>query len=437
MAVVLAYTSPALGHLFPFCALSNELVARGHRVHVRTLADGVELCRSLEFQAEAVDPRIEALQLADPTTRSVLRAVGNTVRVLSARAAIEVDDLLGALDSAEPDIVIVDANCWGAISAAEAQSRPWLVFAPFIPYLRAAGSPPFGAGAAPMPGAAGRIRDWGIGTVTSFVFDRPFSRGMCQVRNSLGLPTVCSADGLLRRAPRLLVATGKPFEYPHTDWGPTVELIGPAEFNLPTAEHPSLLDGIDAPIVLVTTSSVRQADDCLVSTAIKALDGQPVHLVATLPAGGDTAIRRRRGVTLARFVPHSIVLERAVCVITHGGMGVTQKALARGIPVCVVPFGRDQFEVARRVEVAQCGTRLPASRLNEERLRAAVQKAMTMSTGAAAVAQGFEATGGVRRGAELVEESLKPARPRPAGSAPSAASAPPMPGHALDTACDP
>ena len=29
-------------------------------------------------------------------------------------------------------------------------------------------------------------------------------------------------------------------------------------------------------------------------------------------------------------------------------MGATQKALAHGVPVCAVPFGRDQFEVARR-----------------------------------------------------------------------------------------
>ncbi|MCV7070521.1 glycosyltransferase, partial [Mycobacterium rufum] len=50
--------------------------------------------------------------------------------------------------------------------------------------------------------------------------------------------------------------------------------------------------------------------------------------------------------------------------MTHGGMGITQKALARGIPVCAVPFGRDQFEVARRVQVARCGTRLPARRLS-------------------------------------------------------------------------
>lgn len=37
-------------------------------------------------------------------------------------------------------------------------------------------------------------------------------------------------------------------------------------------------------------------------------------------------------------------------MISHGGTGTTQKALAAGVPVCAVPFMRDQFEVARRVE---------------------------------------------------------------------------------------
>jgi UDP:flavonoid glycosyltransferase YjiC (YdhE family) len=53
-----------------------------------------------------------------------------------------------------------------------------------------------------------------------------------------------------------------------------------------------------------------------------------------------------------QFVPHGAVLDRACCAITHGGMGTTVKALDRGVPVCVVPFARDQAEVARRVEMA-------------------------------------------------------------------------------------
>jgi UDP:flavonoid glycosyltransferase YjiC (YdhE family) len=71
---------------------------------------------------------------------------------------------------------------------------------------------------------------------------------------------------------------------------------------------------------------------------------------------------------LAGFIPHSRALERAVCAVTHGGMGATQKALARGVPVRAVPFGRDQFEVSRCVEVSGAGTRLPARRLRPDRI---------------------------------------------------------------------
>ncbi|CAN3127651.1 glycosyltransferase [Mycobacterium sp. smrl_JER01] len=404
MAVVLAYTAPAIGHLYPFCALLNEMAARGHEIHVRTLAAGVDLCLGQGFKAAPVDARIEQLQSAH-TTRGVLRSAAETVRVLTERAVWEVDDFTDAVGAVDPDVILVDANCWGALSAAEAQSRPWLVFSPFIPYLRSPGLPPFGAGARPLRGPIGAVSNWGVGMVTGMVFDRPFRAGVRPVRAALGLPEVRSADQLLRRAPRLLVATGKPFEYPDTRWGDSVELIGPAIFD-PPAQPPAWLDDIDRPIVLVTTSSVGQADRALVSAAVRAFAGDDVHVVASLPADEDGELCHRPGVTLARFVPHSLVLDRAVCVVTHGGMGITQKALDRGIPVCAVPFGRDQFEVARRIEVARCGVRLPARRLSAPRLRAAVNSALTRSAGAAEVAAGFAATGGVRRAADIVENSI-------------------------------
>ncbi len=39
------------------------------------------------------------------------------------------------------------------------------------------------------------------------------------VRADVGLESVGSVDEYLRRAPLMLVATGKPFQYPQTDWG--------------------------------------------------------------------------------------------------------------------------------------------------------------------------------------------------------------------------
>ena len=139
-------------------------------------------------------------------------------------------------------------------------------------------------------------------------------------------------------------------------------------------------------------------------------------VVATLPAGLPSDVTLGPNATVVEFVPHGPVLDRAVCAVTHGGMGATQKALARGVPVCVVPFGRDQFEVARRVEVARCGTRLPAKKLTAARLSANVRQAMTMIDGARRVAAGFDhggascATGlatqefGVRLGGSLTPD---------------------------------
>jgi UDP:flavonoid glycosyltransferase YjiC (YdhE family) len=106
---------------------------------------------------------------------------------------------------------------------------------------------------------------------------------------------------------------------------------------------------------------------------------------------------------LESFVPHSAILEHAACAITHGGAGATQKALAAGVPVCVVPFGRDQLEVARRVEMAGAGTRLSAQRLSAGRLRSRVRAAIAMRDGARRVAEGFAATGGASAGADAFE----------------------------------
>jgi UDP:flavonoid glycosyltransferase YjiC (YdhE family) len=48
-------------------------------------------------------------------------------------------------------------------------------------------------------------------------------------------------------------------------------------------------------------------------------------------------------------------------VVTHGGHGTVMKALAAGVPLVVLPMGRDQLEVAARVVAAGAGVRLKPS----------------------------------------------------------------------------
>jgi MGT family glycosyltransferase len=406
MATILAYTSPALGHLFPFSALLSELAGRGHNIHLRTLSTGVEMGRSLGFATEAIDARIETIVHEDWKAPNPRAALTMAVDVFCRRAAYEVADFTDAIARTTPDALIVDVNCWGALSVADARDIPWASFSPYTPALQSPGVPPFGLGLRPLPGVRGRIRDSALRPIASGILEKAVLPRGNAIRASVGAPPVASADDFMRRAPLMLVASGKPFEYPQTDWGDAVQMIGPCMFEPVMDSVPDWLAAIDRPIVLVTTSSQQQADAKLVAAAMTALADEPVHVVATLPAGLPSDVTLAANATVREFLPHGPVLDRAVCAITHGGMGATQKALARGVPVCVVPFGRDQFEVARRVEVAGAGTRLPAKELTPARLLASVRQAMTMTDGARRVAAGFEATGGVARGADLIEQRV-------------------------------
>lgn len=410
MATILAYTSPARGNLYPIVALLIELQRRGHRIMLRTLAAGVPTGRALGFEASAVDRRIEDSVMTDwmaPNSRTALKVAFG---VFGQRAAYEVEDVRGVIAAARPELLVVDANCWGAAAVADAGAVPWVSFWPFTPFLRSRRVPPFGPGLRPLPGPFGRLRDEAVRPFVTAPFERALLGPLRAVREAAGATAVRGVDELLRRAPLMLVATGEPFEYTHPDWGDSVELIGPCEFD-PPAVTPRWLEDIDRPIVLVTTSSDRQADTRLPVAAMAALAAEPVHVVATYPSGVPDGIVVPANATVHEFVPHGVVLGRAVAAITHGGMGSTQKALALGIPVCAVPYGRDQFEVARRVEVSRSGTRLPARRLTPSRLKSKVLQAMTMTRGAQQVADGFKATGGVSRGADLIERRLLGVRP--------------------------
>ncbi|MGH3559195.1 MAG: glycosyltransferase [Mycobacterium sp.] len=406
MATILAYTSPALGHLYPICALLSELHRRGHRIALRTLAAGVSTGRQLGFVTEAIDPRIEDIVMSDWTAPNNRAALKLSCDIFSQRAAHEIGDLRRSIEVVRPEAVIVDANCWGAAAVADAGELPWCSFWPFTPFLRSRGAPPFGPGLRPWPGVAGGLRDAALRPIVLGVVEKAMLGPLNTVRAEAGAAPVRSADEFARRAPLILVATGEPFEYPHPDWGDSVQMIGPCDFDPPAGDPPDWLGDIERPIVLVTVSSERQDDIGLGLTAMEALADQPVHVVVTLPLGVPAGVTPPPNATVKTFVPHGAVLDRAVCTVTHGGMGSTQKALARGVPVCVVPHGRDQFEVARRVEVSGSGTRLPAKKLTPARLKCKVLQAMSMADRAQRVAEGFAATGGVSRGADLVERRL-------------------------------
>lgn len=405
MSRILAYTSPARGHLFPLMAILLELRSRGHDVVVRTLAGELGMVRGLGIDAEPIDSRIEDRPLDDWRHSRAQAALRASVATFAERALFDSADLADAIERHRPDAVIVDTNAWGAQAAAEAWGGPWCSLMPYPTPLPSADVPPFGLGLPPAHGAIGRVRDAALRPMIIGAIEKATLPRYNEVRAHLGLAPLGTVAALYANPPLTLLLTAEPFEYHRRDWPASFVQVGPCDWD-PPAERPAWLDEIDQPIALVTTSSEYQADGRLVDAAIEALDALGLYVVASLPAVADARAVPRAHARVERFVPHGAVLDRAVVAVTHAGMGATQKALVRGVPVCAVPFGRDQFEVARRVEVAGAGSRLPGRRLTADRLRAATQTALTRTAGARRVAAGFAAAGGPPAAADAVEARL-------------------------------
>ncbi len=408
---VLVYTSPARGHLFPVVPILDELQRRGHAIAVRTLASAVPLLRERGFDADPLASRIETLKLDDYLARSPMGKVKRAMAQFGLRAQHEVADLQSAIDVERPDAILVDAMTWGAGAVAEAWNGPWAQWFPYPLPLGSGDVPPFGPGLRPLHNPIGRARDRILRPLLSGVMKRAVFPQLNAVRSKVGVRPFAALDEMYTVAPLLLYMTAEPFEYPRSDWPDSILMVGPCSWEPPAAQPPWLAE-VDRPLVLVSTSSEFQDDGRLVSTALAALADEPVQVVATVPSAqlpsGDIPENAR----VEPFLPHSPILARAACAVTHGGAGATQKALAAGVPVCVVPFGRDQMEVARRVEVARAGTRLPAQRLTPDRLRDKIRAAMTQTAGARRVANGFSAAGGpVAAAAAFEAHAVQPQLP--------------------------
>lgn len=398
---VLAYTSPARGHLNPMMEALVELHRRGTEVHVRTLSSQVKAVRAAGLACEPLAPAIEVLVHDDHEARSQIEAGRRSFATFASRSPHDAADFAAALEAVRPDVSLIDVTCLGAKAVAEREGIAWAESRPFLLEEGAPGIPPFGLGLRPMRGPLGRLRDAAL-SLTSRSFDKQARLPAVNAgRRAAGLTELELGDEWRHRASLTLYWTAAPFEYPRP-LPPGVAMVGPGLWDT-GADAPFELPQDQRPLVLVACSSEFQDDGAIAVAALAGLRGR--WRLAVTTAGVDPAALGDAGDALvARFLPHSQLLERASAVVCHGGMGITQKALAFGVPVCVVPWGRDQLDVAAHVVEAGAGTKLPRRRLTPERLADSVEATLACAPGAAAVRAGYEAAGKAGRAATLLEE---------------------------------
>jgi len=222
-------------------------------------------------------------------------------------------------------------------------------------------------------------------------------------RERLGLAPIDSFHGGI--IPNLaLVATYPQLEYPRR-WPAGVEVTGPMTFELP---HPDIeLPPGDAPLVLVAPSTAHDSDNHLVRTALEALAGESVRVVATTNrVVPQRPIEVPANAVLVEWLSYSQLMPAASLVISHGGHGTVARALGAGTPVLVCPITGDMSETAMRVAWAGAGLSVPWRLCRPVPLRWAARRLLAESDFAER-AQEIAAWGrendGAAKGAELIE----------------------------------
>jgi MGT family glycosyltransferase len=163
----------------------------------------------------------------------------------------------------------------------------------------------------------------------------------------------------LRRARRQLVMTSADFDFPGA-LPTSVRYVGPVLDDPAWAEVTPWTPPAGAePLVLVAMSSTFQDQIGCLQRVIDALGTLPVRGVVTTGFAVDAAVLRPpANVTVVPSAPHRQVLQHAALVVTHGGHGTVMKTLAAGVPMVLLPHGRDQADTAVRVTARGAGVAL-------------------------------------------------------------------------------
>ena len=273
-------------------------------------------------------------------------------------------DVDAAIAVRRPDLVVCSMFALGAMVAAEGAGIPFDMMMPNIYLLPAAGLPPMGLGLQPARGVAGRTRDRAIHAL----IERSWAKGLPAIndlRRERGLAPLARLWDQAEHARRKLVMTSTAFDFPAT-MPDNVRYVGPVldDPTWATAAAPPVTahEPADRPFVLVAMSSTYQDQQDSIQRVVDALGSLPVRaLVTSGPAIDPTIIDHEANVEVVQSASHQALMPTAAVVVTHGGHGTVIKSLAAGVPLVILPHGRDQADNAARVVARHAGVKVPRS----------------------------------------------------------------------------
>jgi UDP:flavonoid glycosyltransferase YjiC (YdhE family) len=203
---------------------------------------------------------------------------------------------------------------------------------------------------------------------------------MNSIRGKLGLPNVKKPFTDFFTFPSLVMQLSTPaFEYPRSDLPDNVKFTGPIlldptrDYNRPTWWNDLSTDHI---VVLVNQGTIAKNFDDLIIPTIRGLAEEEV-LVVIVPVASNEIEGLPSNVRAEKFIPFDQILPYVDVMVTNGGYGGTQMALAHGIPLVLAGATDDKMEVSARVEWANAGINLRKSKPSPNEIKNAVKEVLT------------------------------------------------------------
>lgn len=390
MAEILIAATPPIGHVGPLLNVARGLIDRGDRVTFLTSARHADRIRAVGAQpwplpagADIDESRLNLDLPGREQTAGIRRIDFDVVRVFIRPMVDQAHELANAMSRQRFDAIIVDTTFFGVLPLllGERTARPPVLAYTTMPLLISSrDTAPPGLGLPPSATAAGRLRNGALNLLSHKVLLRRSQQAanrQLDLLDTARLPLFVLDAGLL--ADHYIAPTVPEFEYPRSDLPASVRFVGavhpaPAQDFRPPPWW-SELDG-GRPVVHVTQGTVDNQDlGRLLEPTIEALGGEDVLVVATTGGRDPGAIKVRlpANTYVAEYIPHDHLLPKVSVMVTNGGYGAVQRALASGVPLVVAGDTEDKPEVAARVAWTGAGIDLRSGSPTPASVRTAVQ----------------------------------------------------------------
>jgi UDP:flavonoid glycosyltransferase YjiC (YdhE family) len=291
--------------------------------------------------------RVPFLSAPPPETHLPFERVAMKMMATAAGADIAAD-MLATLAQVRPALAVVDCMLPAAIAACERARTPCVSLVHF---------------------AYGHARAQMLDGASAWTTDRT---QLDDTRCALGLAPTRS-DVAAWESPDLLLVTAPLWFDTPTPLPANVIHAGPLGFRRQshTPRRPRALV-----LVSFSTTQMRGQRE-VVQRVCDAVASVDVDAILTLgPALVASDFDLPDNVTAIDSAEHEVLLGSAAAVITHGGLGTTLRSLAHGLPLLLIPLGRDQHFNAGRVVELGAGIRLSPD-TDRGRILAAVKAVLT------------------------------------------------------------